>query len=315
MMIKSHINHGRPYLILLLVIFLIQFTLGCHQTPAKHPKKTKKAETSAEAGGEKTLTLASENTITNEYALRFYSLATSSVEAGYDAFEIVHKEKKVYYEADRRYSIKTVENTDYVPKSGDPIETKDITGDGIPELIIGVWSGGAHCCFSVIIFSLGEELKKIAEIEGGDSSLEFKDFEEDGLYEVVGSDWTFAYWETSFANSPAPQVVLRYLHGKYVLATDLMKKNSPGKKEIKAKIDEISHAFARSAAFDDEVPPELWQYMLDLIYSGNGKIALTFFDKAWPDQREGKEEFLAAFKAQLAKSSYWPEIKTFNKWR
>src|SRR4030067_2670600 len=125
MMIKSHINHGRPYLILLLVIFLIQFTLGCHQTPAKHPKKTKKAETSAEAGGEKILTLASENTITNEYALRFYSLATSSVEAGYDAFEIVHKEKKGYYEADRGYSIKTVENTDYVPKSGDPIETKD----------------------------------------------------------------------------------------------------------------------------------------------------------------------------------------------
>ena len=308
-------KHRRSYLILFMVIFLIQFTLGCHKTPGKHPKKTKKAETSAEAGGEKAFTLAGENTITNEYALRFYSLATSSMEAGYDAFEIVHKEKKVYYEADRRYSIKTVENTDYVPKSGEPIETKDITGDGIPELIIGVWSGGAHCCFSVIIFSLGEELKKIAEIEGGDSSLEFKDFEGDGLYEVVGRDWTFAYWETSFANSPAPQVVLRYLHGKYVLATDLMKKNSPGKKEIDAKIDEISHAFAKSAASDDEVPPELWQYMLDLIYSGNGKIALTFFDKAWPDHREGKEEFLAAFKAQLAKSSYWPEIKTFNKWK
>jgi hypothetical protein len=312
---RHYMRHKRQYVIFLVVIFLIQFALGCHKTPVKHPKKTKKAETSAEAGDEKVLTLASENTITDEYALRFYSLATSSVEAGYDAFEIVHKEKKVYYEADRRYSIKTVENTDYVPKSGEPIETKDITGDGIPELIIGVWSGGAHCCFSIIIFSLGEEFKKIAEIEGGDSSFEFRDFEGDGIYELVGRDWIFAYWETSFAQSPAPQIVLRYLHGRYVLATDLMKKQPPEKKEIQAKIDEMNNAFAKSAAFDDETPPELWQYMLDLIYSGNGKIALTFFDKAWPDHREGKEEFLAAFKAQLAKSSYWPEIKAFNKWK
>jgi hypothetical protein len=313
-MFKSHMKYRRLYLILLL-IFLIQFALGCHKTPVKQPKKTKKVVPSAEAGGANAFTLAGENPIANEYVLRFYSLATNSREGGYDAFEILHKEKRVYYEADRRYSIKTVENTDYVPKPGERIETKDITGNGIPELIIGVWSGGAHCCFSVIIFSLGEELKKIAEIEGGDSSLEFKDFDGDGIYEVVGRDWTFAYWETSFANSPAPQIVLRYLHGKYVLATDLMKKNLPGKKEIEAKIEEISHAFAKSAAFDDEVPPELWQYMLNLIYSGNGKIALTFFDKAWPEQREGKEEFLAAFKAQLAKSSYWPEIKTFNKWK
>ena len=315
MIIRSHMKHRRSYLILFMVILLIQFAFGCHKTPVKHPKKTKKAETSAEAGGEKVFNLAGENTITNGYALRFYSLATSSMEAGYDAFEIVHKEKKVYYEADRRYSIKTVENTDYVPQSGEPIETKDITGDGMPELIIGVWSGGAHCCFSIIIFSLGEELKKIAEIEGGDSSFEFKDFEEDGIYELVGRDWTFAYWETSFAHSPAPQIVLRYLHGKYVLATDLMKNKPPGEKEIAAKIDELSHAFTRSATFDDEVPPELWEYMLDLIYSGNGKIALTFLDKAWPEHREGREAFLTAFKAQLAKSSYWPEIKTFNKWR
>jgi hypothetical protein len=303
------------YLILTMVILLIPFTLGCQKTPGKQAKKTKKSETSTQAAGVKAFTLASENTITKEYSLRFYSLATSSREAGYDAFEILHREKQAYYEADRRYSIKTVENTDYVPRPGEPIETKDITGDGIPELIIGVWSGGAHCCFSVIIFSLGEELKKIAEIEGGDSSLEFKDFEGDGIYEIVGRDWTFAYWETSFSNSPAPQIVLRYLHGKYVLATDLMKKNPPGKKEIEAKIEEINHAFTKSAAFDDEAPPELWQYMLDLIYSGNGKIALTFFDKAWPAQREGKEVFLAAFKAQLAKSSYWPEIKSFSKWK
>ena len=308
-------KHRRSYLILFMVIFLIQFTLGCHKTPGKHPKKTKKAETSAEAGGENALTLASENTVTNEYALRFYSLPTSSVEAGYDAFEITHKEKKVYYEAGSRYSLKTVENVDYVPKTGESIETKDITGDSIPDLIVSVWSGGAHCCFSVIIFSLGEELKKIAEIEGVDSSFEFKDFEGDGLYELVGRDWTFAYWETSFANSPAPQVVLRYQHGKYALATDIMKKQPPDKKELEAKIVELRDKFANVGALDDEAPSELWEYMLDLIYSGNGKLAFTVFNKAWPDHREGKEEFLASFKAQLVKSSYWPEIKTFNKWR
>ncbi len=31
---------------------------------------------------------------------------------------------------------------------------------------------------------------------------------------------------------------------------------------------------------DGEPPVELWGYMLDLIYSGNAKVAWQFFDKA-----------------------------------
>jgi hypothetical protein len=307
--------HIRPYLVSLLALVVILLSLGCHQNQVQQPKKAKKAGTNTEAVSDNVLRLASENTITSEYALRFYSVATGNMETGYDAFEIVHKGEKAYFETGRRYSLKTAENADYVPQAGEAIETKDLTGDGIPDLIVSVWSGGAHCCFSIILFSLGEELKKIAEIEGYDSSVELKDFEGDGIYELVGRDWTFAYWETSFANSPAPQVVLRYQHGKYVLATDVMKKQPPGKKELEAKIVELRDKFAYGGALDDEAPPELWEYMLDLIYTGNGKIALTVFNKAWPEHKEGKEEFLMAFKTQLAKSPYWQEIKIFNKWK
>ena len=315
MMRKRNKMHIRLYLVSLSLLLVILLSLGCHQNPAQQPKKAKKAGTNTEAVSDNALQLSSENTITSEYALRFYSVAMGNMETGYDAFEIVHKGEKAYFESGRRYSLKTVENADYVPQTGESIETKDITGDGIPELIMGVWSGGAHCCFSIILFSLGEELKKIAVIEGVDSSFEFKDFEGDGIYELVGRDWTFAYWETSFANSPAPQVVLRYQHGKYVLATNVMKKQPPDKKELEAKIVGLRDKFANVRALDDEAPSELWEYMLDLIYTGNGKIALNVFNKAWPEHKEGKEEFLTAFKTQLAKSSYWQEIKVFNKWQ
>lgn len=62
------------------------------------------------------------------------------------------------------------------------------------------------------------------------------------------------------------------------------------------------------------VPPVLWGYMLDLIYTGNGNLAFDFFDKAWPDWKKAKKEFLDAFKKQLSRSPYWYGIKVMNGW-
>lgn len=323
MRIKKNRINIRYLLFPLLVLCAIQFSFGCNQAPVGKQAKAKKAGANIEETGANVLKLSSENSITSEYSFRFYTSEIGNIEAGYGAFEILHKGERVYYEAGRRYSVKTAENDDYAPVSGESLKIKDITGDGIPELIIGVWSGGAHCCFSTIIFSLGEEFKKIAEIDGGDTSFDFKNFEGDGIYELVGRDWTFAYWKTSFVNSPAPQIILRYMNGKYIIASDLMRKQSPSQKEIEANLAEIKEKFARpggsirpdpTESLDDEVPPELWGDMLDLIYTGNGKTAIDFFNKAWPDHKKGKEEFLAAFKMQLSKSKYWQEIKVFSRW-
>ena len=61
-----------------------------------------------------------------------------------------------------------------------------------------------------------------------------------------------------------------------------------------------------------EVSPQLWGTMLDLIYSGHEEGAWKFLDTAWPSKVRGKDVFARDFRAQLAKSPYWPAVKAMN---
>ena len=45
----------------------------------------------------------------------------------------------------------------------------DVTGSGSPEMIIGHWTGGAHCCFGFTVLELGKELRVVAELDAKDS--------------------------------------------------------------------------------------------------------------------------------------------------
>jgi hypothetical protein len=52
--------------------------------------------------------------------------------------------------------------------------------------------------------------------------------------------------------------------------------------------------------------------MLDLIYSGHADDAWKFLDDAWPSKVQGKDAFARDFRAQLAKSKYWPTVEAMN---
>ena len=191
----------------------------------------------------------------------------------------------------------------------------DINGDGLPELIVQKYSGGAHCCFAYAIFSLGKNLKLIDTLFGEHSYFNFKDLDGDGKYEAIGRDWVFAYWSGSFADSPAPEVILRWKNGKYRLAVDLMKKTPPLEKDLYDKMPYISR--------EGETYTIVSAVMIKLIYTGNGNLALQYCDWFWknlykktPKQKliNQKNEFLADFKKQLKGSLYWLELKRMNGW-
>jgi len=191
-------------------------------------------------------------------------------ESGYEYFEILQNEGKVFTsEIGMFYGINIGSNNENIPPPGE-----DITGDGIPDLVVEGYSGGAHCCYDYTIFSLGEQFKIIAHLQGNDSSFEFKDIDGDGVYEIIGRDCTFAYWETYFAASPAPEIILHYKDSKYKLACELMRKSHP---ELIDEFNEKLEKVISEPAWTTEVPPSLWEYMLDLIYTGNSKIAYNFF--------------------------------------
>jgi len=100
-----------------------------------------------------------------------------------------------------------------------------------------------------------------------------------------------------------------------------MKKPPPSEKEFNDKADEVQDKMGSSKGdFSnprwgiDPIPIALPEYLLQLIYSGNGDLAWKFLDKVWSPIRPGRDAFTEDFKAQLKNSHYWPTLQKMNAW-
>lgn len=185
----------------------------------------------------------------------------------------------------------------------------DVTGLGQPDLVVGEWTGGAHCCFLFHVFELRPVgLRKVSTIDAEDSDRSrFEDVDHDGRLEFLTNDWTFAYWHTGFMQSPAPDIILRFRDGKFRLALDSMRK--PHGKDLAADARRLASSWDTS---EQGPPHEYWGELLDLIYSGNAGQAWKFAEEAWPRDKPGQEEFISEFRKQLRTSPYWEELKELN---
>lgn len=195
----------------------------------------------------------------------------------------------------------------------------DITGDSVPDLVISEWSGGAHCCFTYYVFSIGSDFKLMDKIEAQDAGgAIFQDIDNDGQLEFLAHDFVFAYWHSSFAASPAPEVVLKFKDGRYRLALDLMRKPLPSIEDEEKIVQQLEKEHATAKSWDKSllkfdtwtkgdvtVIPMTWGHMLDLIYSGHANEAWRFLDRVWEGDEETKAEFIADFRSQLSQSNYW----------
>lgn len=187
---------------------------------------------------------------------------------------------------------------------------RDITGRGIPNLVISEWTGGAHCCYSYYVFEMGDTFRQIAKLDISHADLShFEDLDNNGMMKFVTADFTFAYWKTSFADSPAPDVILTFRDRLYRLDARHMHKPPPAEQVLFEMAEQVR---TDEAWRNRDQPSGLWRIMLDLIYSGNADSAWKFFDKAWPENVQGKDQFFEEFKAQLKTSPYWVEIRRMN---
>ncbi len=240
----------------------------------------------------------------NDYRVKIYR----DLDLGtYGVVRIFHKDKLVFEEQGHKYYLNWEGRDSKVPELG-----RDITGDGKPNLVVFHWSGGAHCCYDVYIFSIGDKFRFVDKIEGEHGFVGFKDLDGDGALEFTGYDWAFAYWNESFAASPFPRFILKYQNGRYRLAYDLMAK------PVEQIQEEFKERRPEAIFFQDPclkermiwrkgdvcVNSDLWAYMLELIYGGHPQKAWDFLNQAWEYGREAKEAFLADFKSQLAISDY-----------
>ncbi|WP_309571362.1 hypothetical protein [Deinococcus sp.] len=90
---------------------------------------------------------------------------------------------------------------------------RDVTGDGVPEVLLAGFSGGAHCCFTHTLHSLTTPPRRLlTAFSAHTPSLEVRQLDGVGAYELIGSDWRFAYaYGMSFAESAPLPVVYSYV--------------------------------------------------------------------------------------------------------
>jgi hypothetical protein len=194
----------------------------------------------------------------------------------------------------------------------------DLTGRGHAEMMVSYFSGGAHCCTSILLFELEPQLKLLSRLEVGDNSnSHFEPDTQNGGYYFVGWDESFAYWHTDFADLPLQKVILKPVSnemGNLTFQLDLnkMHRRAPTKQEWQEKyLPQARAAFAPDAAFDHYYAGSaLWGQMLDWIYSGQADWAWKLLNMTWPAENPSKDNFLKDFCGQLSQSKYWPDLQT-----
>jgi len=225
-------------------------------------------------------------------------------------------------------------------KNSQLIETApDKTGDGLPDIMVHYFSGGAHCCFETYFINLGETVKTVESIVTGDAELGVVGKNPKGGLLFRTYDYVYAYWLTSFATSPAVEVVMEFRNGKLRPNFDLMKKPVPSLAVLRKKAEfygqklslesykgdennasplDFKDPFYKENAYPNNANETyrgavyrnvvFWGPMLDLIYTGNEELAWQFLDLVWPPQKQGKALFIRDFKKKLLESEYWKMI-------
>jgi len=74
----------------------------------------------------------------------------------------------------------------------DPISGSDINGDGQPDAVLTAYSGGAHCCWTYYIVSLGARPRIIRKFENQDTAS-FSDLRGNGETEILIRDGSFDF--------------------------------------------------------------------------------------------------------------------------
>jgi hypothetical protein len=95
------------------------------------------------------------------------------------------------------------------------IRASDLDGDGEPEVVVGLYWGGAHCCFLARVYRFDGERYHPVTHNFGDGGYRLTDVGAGGRLEFLSSDWRFGYRYASFAYSVFPVQVWTFTDGRF----------------------------------------------------------------------------------------------------
>jgi len=190
----------------------------------------------------------------------------------------------------------------------------DMTGNGVPDLVVSQSKGSAHADSLYLVFELdGSAVKKIDVIDGLLGAT-FEDLNNDGTREIKGVDGSYSYFLDSYAASPRPSVVLSFNRARAKFVPDKKLMSKPALSDD--QLDELGLKYKNDPRWSKEFrpPSELFDTMLELMYSGNEKQAWELFDASWSDiSKIPKQECKEALEENLRKSPFYPVIADWNK--
>jgi len=103
--------------------------------------------------------------------------------------------------------------------SGKPssVRVLDLEHNGEPDVVLALFSGGAHCCAIDQVFSLRPDTTTYVETQRnfGDPGVAIVDLAHNGRYEFLTADDSFAYEFTDYAASGLPIQILTFSNGRF----------------------------------------------------------------------------------------------------
>jgi hypothetical protein len=103
----------------------------------------------------------------------------------------------------------------------DSVEVAELESNGEPDVLLHLWSGGAHCCIidQIYSWSAASSTYGVVERSWGDLRPRLQDLASNGQLEFLTGDDRFAYAFTSYAHSGFPIEIFIFRSGTFIDVT------------------------------------------------------------------------------------------------
>lgn len=193
--------------------------------------------------------------------------------------------------------------------SPQPLRIRDLDGDDEPEVLLDLFTGGAHCCFYTVILRFDGRRYRSSVAFWGDPGYSLLDLDRDGRPELLTADDRFAYQFAAYAFSILPVRVEHYDHGRLIDVTSLypwLVRREARQLWAEYQKDRLQHDVDVRGLLAGWLADE---YRLGLGAAGwrqieaayrRGELSAPRVDPLWPAGRK----YLTALRAFLVKTGY-----------
>jgi hypothetical protein len=172
----------------------------------------------------------------------------------------------------------------------DPVTGSDLDGDGYPEAVLQGYSGGAHCCWTYWIVSLGKKPELRARIYN-ERGIRFVESKPDGVYTLLTSDGRFDYFDNlSHSSSPFPNIYLQFVKGKLIdvsprFWSDYEEEIRLWREQLLPRdIASFRSRYKEVPAALEEVKCKVLEIVLAYLQGGKSAEAWRTLEEMWPNE-------------------------------